>query len=88
MSTSKLPLKMSIARLFTDNAPRDKHAVYAELEPHYGTERQFSHGMIENHLMSLKAVGILKANDAHITPQNELVRAYVITSFGHSKLPR
>ncbi|WP_051176986.1 hypothetical protein [Halodesulfovibrio aestuarii] len=86
MTTHKLPLKMSIAHIFTDQAPRTKHHVFVELKSSYGTEKQFTRDTIENHLMSLKAVGILKAEEARLTARNELVQAYVITSFGLSKL--
>lgn len=86
MITPKMPLKMSIAQLFTDLTPRTKHNVFSELKGSYGTERQFTRDTIENHLMSLKAVGILKAEEARITSRNELVQVYAITSFGLSKL--
>lgn len=88
MTTPKLPLKTSIAQLFTDHTPRTKHHVFVELKASYGMEKQFTPDTIENHLMSLKAVGILKAGEARITSRNELVQAYNITSFGLSKLAK
>lgn len=88
MIPPKMPLKMSIAQLFTDLTPRTKHKVFVELKTSYGTEKQFTRDTIENHLMSLKAVGVLKAEEARITAQNELVQAYAITSFGLSKLAK
>jgi len=83
-----MPLKMSIAKLFEDNTPRTKQHVFTALEPIYGTERQFTEKAIENHLMSLKAVGILKAAEAFLNANNEIVQAYTITSFGISKLSK
>ena len=86
MDTAKLPLKMSIANLFVDQVSRTKHTVFTELKRSYGTEKQFNRDSIENHLMSLKAVGILKAEEAQLNSRNELVQAYSITSFGLTKL--
>lgn len=83
---TKLPLKMSIVNLFVDQEVRTKHNIFSELKSEYGTEGQFTKDAIENHLMSLKAVGILKAEEARLTSRNELVQAYSITSFGLSKL--
>lgn len=86
MFADKRPLRMSIAHIFSDLKPRTSQDVFSELEPEYGGEGQFTHSAIENHLMSLKAVGILKENSAHLTAQETLIQSYEITSFGIDKL--
>lgn len=86
MFADKRPLRMSIVYTYSDLTPRTPEDIYAELKSEYGDEGQFTLSAIENHILSLKAVGILKENSARLTEQETLIQSYEITSFGLDKL--
>ncbi|UIJ38299.1 hypothetical protein LWC08_01680 [Desulfobaculum bizertense] len=86
MFNLKPPFRMMIANSFRDEQPRNAQSLLDELRDEYGSERQFTKSHVENHLMSLKAVGILRDFDAEITESGQLVPRYVITPYGKGKI--
>ena len=57
---TKMPLKMSILKAVADSGPAGAEDIIGLLSPDYGKERQFRKAAIENHLMSLRAVGLIE----------------------------
>lgn len=82
----KAPLKFMIVKSMGEGSVMDAKSLYRQLQPLYGTERQFSRKSLENHLQSLKAVGIVEVADARFEDGGELAVSYRLTPFGLEKL--
>ncbi|NJB66499.1 DNA-binding PadR family transcriptional regulator [Desulfobaculum xiamenense] len=86
MFNMKPPFRMMIASNLTDGHPRNSLELMDELRPLYGTERQFTREVVESHLQSLKAVGIVRDDEAEVDADGRLLVRYAITDFGRDKL--
>lgn len=56
------------------------------LKPEYGTEGQFKDSLVENHLASMRAVGMIEDTDMSIDAANNLIQRFKITDYGQSRL--
>ncbi len=87
----KAPLRFSILRYLIDrSAPAAAQDVFYALRKQYGLERQFSLPCIEEHLDSLRGVGILQVADVE-EQDGKLIIFYSVTDYGRSRgrcLPR
>lgn len=86
MAEKKLPFRMMIAKSFCDDVAKDYREVMVELAPEFGKEGQFTVARIQDHLMALKAVGILKEDEAIFGEGNEVLQKYRITNYGQDKV--
>jgi hypothetical protein len=57
-----------------------------ELKEEYGSEGQFKPAIMQNHLDSMRAVGLIEVTDAMLDAGNHLDMQYEITEFGMSRL--
>jgi hypothetical protein len=55
----KLPMKMAILKTIVGRGPVSAPEIVRALEPDYGHERQFTPRAVENHLLALRAVGLI-----------------------------
>ena len=55
----KLPLKMGVLKVVIERGPVSEPDIVRTLEPDYGRERHFSARVVENYLLSLRAVGLI-----------------------------
>jgi hypothetical protein len=77
----KLPLKMSVLKAVADSGPAGADDILKLLAPAYGTERQFRKPAIENHLLALRAVGLVE-----VSPGGE--SKYAVTPAGLSRIEK
>lgn len=81
-----MPLKMKIAALFRLYETLDPHAVLELVQDQYSGEKYCNLSVVEGHLQSLKAVGILNEENSFLNDEGELVCVYRISEYGHSRL--
>lgn len=84
----KPPLRCMVARLLADGRARRAEDVLWELEPLYGSERQFTLRAIEEHLQALKAVGVAMVQGLSVEQPGELVTSYGLSPQGRQVLER
>jgi hypothetical protein len=58
----------------------------AGLAPLYGGERQFTPGVVEDHLLALRAVGIVSVREPAGDGADGLPSSYAITPYGLDKV--
>jgi len=81
----KAPLKFSLLRFLMDRPdPATPEEVFEGLKNLYGRERQFSLPFIEDHLDSLRGVGIIKVVEATEAGE-KLILSYQATDYGQSR---
>lgn len=81
-----LPLRFRVLTELAIEGPLDATAILNALEPDYGRERQFKKSMIESHLRSLRAVGLVEDVEMSLDSSGELVRTVAITEAGRGLL--
>jgi len=81
-----LPLKMKIAQLFRFCEALDARAILELVRDQYPGETYCSLPVIEGHLQSLKAVGILNEESSYMNDEGALVSVYRISEHGLSKV--
>jgi DNA-binding PadR family transcriptional regulator len=84
----KLPLRFRILHLLIHaKGPISVHAIQRELANEYGGEGQFSQKHLDNHLLSMKAVGLISGTDPFFDDHGQVHEMYLITDFGRSRVP-
>jgi hypothetical protein len=68
-----------------DGKPVKANDIYKELFNEYSGEGQFSFDFMEDHLMSIKAVGLIDAVDPYFDEFGEARYQYVITETGKDR---
>lgn len=81
-----LPLRFRVLTELALNGPQDAAVILRALEPDYGRERQFKRSMIDNHLRSLGAVGLVEDVALSVDESGSLVRTVAITEAGRNLL--
>ena len=82
----KAPLRFSLLRFLMNRPdPATPGDVFDGLKDRYGRERQFSLPFIEDHLDSLRGVGIVKVVEA-VEEGDKLILSYQITDYGKSRV--
>lgn len=82
----KPPLRLAIGALLLDGTPRTAQAVFEALAPDYPGERHLSPETVEAHLRALKAVGIVRAEDAAVDESGRLALSFALTGYGRRKV--
>lgn len=82
----KLPLRFRILHLLSQHDALTVREVMDALRDEYGNDGQFKPAIIEGHLMSMKAVGLLEIADVDLDDNGKLVQHYRITDYGKSRL--
>ncbi|MGL4209053.1 MAG: hypothetical protein ACRCTY_06650 [Candidatus Adiutrix sp.] len=87
MAKSTLPLRFKILYVLNkaDGQSLTTNEIYEQLVDDYQGEKQFSLGLMENHLMAIKAVGLIEAKDAYFDDANEARYKYAITDSGRAR---
>ncbi len=83
MSATQLPLKMSVLRE-TTTAALSPAQIVERLAPSYGGEKQLNLSTVESHLMALRAVGLVEADNPRII-DGSLVLSFAATDAGRAK---
>jgi DNA-binding transcriptional ArsR family regulator len=83
----KLPLRFRIIHyLSKSDGGVTCDQLLDSLKSEYGDEGQFKPSTIENHLMSLRAVGIVEVDKVDLDDNDNLILWYKISDYGKSKL--
>jgi len=82
----KLPLRYRMLHLMSVKGQFNMAKIMDELKDEYGTEGQFKVAIMQNHLDSMRAVGLIEVTDAKLDANNNLDMQYEITDFGMSRL--
>ena len=85
---STMPLKAMVAGCFSNCEALNAKAVYDLVVGDYPKEQYCSIPVIENHLKSLKAVGILHEEGSYMDDGGELISVYRISEYGLDKLQK
>jgi len=83
---SNIPMKMMIAACFRQGEALNASAVFDLICDHYPGESYCSIATVRVHLMSLKAVGILKDEGSYLDDDDQLVSVYRISEYGLDRL--
>ncbi|UQZ90771.1 DNA-binding protein [Deltaproteobacteria bacterium Smac51] len=83
----KLPLRFSILYVLNKagNQSLTTKEIYEQLSKEYEGEGQFSLDKMENHLMAVKATGIIEAREAYFDEAGEARYKYAITDYGRTR---
>ncbi|MDR0356332.1 MAG: DNA-binding protein [Deltaproteobacteria bacterium] len=82
-----LPLRFRILHLINqaDGKPIKTNDIYKEIFDEYTGEGQFSFDLMESHLMSIKAVGLIDAVEPYFDEFGEARYHYIITETGKAR---
>jgi hypothetical protein len=82
-----LPLRFRILHIISQagGKPLKANDIYKDLFEEYSGEGQFSFDLMETHLMSIKAVGLIDAVDPYFDEFGEARYQYVITETGKDR---
>lgn len=81
-----LPMRFRVLTELATNGAQDTAQIMQSLAPEYGSERQFTKKMIDNHLQSLRAVGLVEDVDVSLDESEGLIRIAGITDAGRKLL--
>lgn len=81
-----LPMRFRILHLMSKNKGLTGEEVMTALKPEYGSEGQFKKSIIETHLLSMKAVGMIEVCNASLDERGELKETFQITDYGRERL--
>lgn len=82
----KLPMRFRIIHLVSQHDTISDQEVMAALRDEYGEEGQYKRSIINTHLMSLRAVGIIEVAGVELDDNNELAQEFKITDYGKNLL--
>ncbi|QJB56774.1 hypothetical protein [Pseudodesulfovibrio sp. zrk46] len=83
---TNVPLKAMVAACFSNCEALNARAVYDMVVDDYPSEKYCSIPIVEEHLKSLKAVGILNEEGSYLNDDGQLVSVYRISEYGLDKL--
>jgi hypothetical protein len=81
-----LPMRFRILHYFSTVKEASTKELMNGLRSEYGSEGQFNENVINEHLMSMRAGGLIETNDIELDQSNNLVVNYSITEFGQGRL--
>jgi DNA-binding PadR family transcriptional regulator len=74
-----------INQLLKNKEGMTPHQLHNQLKPVYGNEKQCNENAIDDHLMSMKGVGLVEVKNAVEDKDNNLVVTYAITEYGAAR---
>ena len=83
-----LPLRFRILHVINQagGKPLKTDQIYKEIYDEYSGEGQFSLELMESHLMSIEAVGLIDAIDPYFDDYGEARYQYVLTETGKDRI--
>lgn len=81
-----LPMRFRLLHYFSTVKEASTRQLMDGLRSEYGTEGQFNESVINEHLMSMRAGGLIETNDIELDAAGNLVVNYSITEFGQGRL--
>lgn len=86
MKKSTLPLRFRVLHYASQKDSFNYTDLLKDLKEEYGTDGQFNKGMMNLHLDSLRAVGMVEETDVDFDDKQDLLVQYKITDYGRSRL--
>lgn len=83
---SVLPMRFRILHFFSTVKEASITELMNGLRSEYGNEGQFNEGTIGEHLLSMRAGGLIETNDIDLDKDGKLIVNYAITEFGQGRL--
>lgn len=85
---AKLPLRFSILYVLNKAGGKDMTTkdIFDQLAKEYQGEGQFGMDQMEEHLMAIKATGLIDGRDPYLDEAGEARYHYVITDYGRSRI--
>ena len=84
--SEKLPMRFRILHYFSGVPDGTVESAMTALSGEYGKEGQFRREVFEEHLMSMKAGGLLDAREPAFDDDGRLVQRFAITEAGRSRM--
>jgi len=81
-----LPMRFRILHIISKKEDIDLKELMTALKPEYGNEGQLKESIVENHLASMRAVGMINDTKIMIDSSDKLVQRVKITEYGQSRL--
>jgi hypothetical protein len=81
-----LPMRFRILHIISTHKDINRQQLIDALKPEYGNEGQLNDSLVETHLASMRAVGMIEDTDISIDASNNLIQRFKITEYGHSRL--
>ncbi len=86
---TKLPLRFSILQLLIkESEGLTPEQLFHKLKDSYPNEKQCQPNTIDEHLMSMKGVGLIDVKSAIFDGNNQLISTYIITDYGIARLTK
>jgi len=82
----KLPMRFRILHHFCQVESASNQQLMDALRPEYGTEGQFNSAIFNEHLMSMRAGGLIEDKAVSFDPEGNLVQEFAVTEFGKSRM--
>lgn len=82
----KLPMRFRIMHIVSQKDEVSNKEVVQMLKKEYGDEGQYKESIINTHLMSMRAVGIIKNTRVELDEKGDLVQYFTITDYGKKLL--
>lgn len=83
---NKLPLRFRMLHFFSQVSEADNKKLMDALRADYGTEGQFTESIFTEHLMSMRASGLIQDKDVSFDSNGTLIQSFAITEFGKTRL--
>jgi DNA-binding PadR family transcriptional regulator len=85
--SSKLPLRFRILHHFSQaRAAMSSEELMRALKDEYGHEGQFKKAIFHEHLMSMRAGGLIEYQHVAVDSEGQLIQSFMITELGRSRL--
>ena len=81
-----LPMRFRILHIISQHEDINRQELMDALQPEYGCEGQWNNALVENHLASMRAVGMIEDTDISVDAANNLIQRFKITEYGQSRL--
>lgn len=86
MKKQSLPLRFRIVHYASSSDRFTVDDLLKDLKDEYGGEGQFTFKMLSQHCESLRAGGLIEAEDVDVTSDGQPLVTYRITEYGQSRL--
>lgn len=86
MAKNLLPLRFRVLHYASKKESFNYHDLLKDLKEEYGSDGQFNKGMMNLHIDSLRAVGMIEETDVDFDKNKELLVQYRITDYGRDRL--
>lgn len=83
---AKIPMRFRILHLMSVYEMLSDEEIMKALKEEYGTEGQLKKSIIDSHLQSMRAVGMIENADVSLDENDNIKIKYKITDYGLSRL--